>query len=890
MNSEIIKYRLLLIDDDSSFLKTNKEIMEESYKDIEVVTIGQSGVLGSDNFRSAGQNALDYLARVASGEEAAVHCILIDHNMPGMRGLDLLKEIKKNDNYAPVVMLTGDEEAMQWETIKSFENGTRGYLFKNSNTFHGELNTTIRRVYQEVIREKWLAALAEITSVDVNSITDRQGYAKHVCKNVARCFPRGVIFIRELTKENHLHLLAYHNLPDDLPQRLAVIDINDYPFVKEAFSHQEATFDNEAYKWEKKKLGKASEIPLKFDRAFFVPLRYANEKLGSLSIFLEKSQGFFLEEEKRYANALASVVAAMFFQYEYRRKLQKQARNVTEVIKLFDQATNEEAIYEELARHIHEEINIRLSNTEKGKTSVKIILPGTALLKTKAYLGMPRQQEPEMRALPEGNGISGWVAFHKKARLVLDKDKCQKEWLSTHDDMVSAVTVPLLNEVGRVIAVLNSENTKAGHFNEDDLAYAESLSHVAAVYVTRIRNRHFFDTILGILSDKDSGAGDLLRRVLTVIKEYTGYAAMIVAVKKRDGMISLVRCDGFNREEEYLIVQALQGNLPGTLPLISSRALQDAREYEWNRGDANQGHQPYFPSSEIKERIKSINVFLLRLSSGEPMGAFSLEFEIEHAIDSLQDETIGRILPIIARLLWDAEKHSALSREIDILRVDAAFHIAMRQIAHNLHHLSFNIGGQAIMIEETENLTEAGRENVNKIVEFASELDKLENDIRSLSHEPKPIAMPILSSWQEVEKIFAEKIKQNRIKLLLRIPETSVGYCDPVVLKTVLMNVIDNSIQAILNNPEEGKEPQVLLEYQGSETGGVLRVEDDGPGFQSITPEEAMQWFTTTRSAGGSGIGLPFSAELLRRCGGELKIVAPRELCGAAIEITLPAK
>jgi len=423
-------YRLLLVDDDSAFLTTTKLGLEGSYPNIEVVPIGESGTVGRDDFVSAGTNALEYLERARFGEEPLVHCILIDHNMSGMTGLDLLRRIRDRDEYAPVVMLTGDEVAMHGAAVESFDSGARGYLFKTSHTFWPELNTTIHRVYQEVVREKWLDILSNVAAIDVEALRSRESYANEVLDIVKARFPRRVAFFRERTSDGCLTLLACSNVPASLQDQLQSIDPDDYPFVKETLEFTRSTFDNMTHAWHKAELGKAADLPLDFDRAFCVPLRYATELLGSVSLYMDRSQGFFLQEEQSYADTLAKIVAATFFQYEYRHKLRVQAENVTRVIQDFSKAQDERDVYEILAAHIHKEVNVeKHPHRGKGMTVVKAILPGTDRMPLVGLLGEARKHNLEFRVSDQGNGISGWVAYTGKPRLVRNKNEHEETWV-----------------------------------------------------------------------------------------------------------------------------------------------------------------------------------------------------------------------------------------------------------------------------------------------------------------------------------------------------------------------------------------------------------------------------------------------------------------------------
>ena len=56
--------------------------------------------------------------------------VVTDWNMPGMQGIDLLKEIRKDDNLAhlPVLMVTA--EAKREQIIMAAQAGVNGYIVK----------------------------------------------------------------------------------------------------------------------------------------------------------------------------------------------------------------------------------------------------------------------------------------------------------------------------------------------------------------------------------------------------------------------------------------------------------------------------------------------------------------------------------------------------------------------------------------------------------------------------------------------------------------------------------------------------------------------------------------------------------------------------------------
>ncbi len=75
-------------------------------------------------FAQSGQEALDALKT----EAADVVLVLSDINMPGMTGLELLREIKSDYPELRVMMVTAYDDATMQE--EAFSHGAEGYLTK----------------------------------------------------------------------------------------------------------------------------------------------------------------------------------------------------------------------------------------------------------------------------------------------------------------------------------------------------------------------------------------------------------------------------------------------------------------------------------------------------------------------------------------------------------------------------------------------------------------------------------------------------------------------------------------------------------------------------------------------------------------------------------------
>lgn len=102
------RIRILVVDDEHDFLKLIKRRLTKRNVDVETVTNGEE--------------ALAFLA------EHPVDVVILDVRMPGMSGIDVLKEIRKRFRDVEVIMLTG-HGSMQ-SGIEGISLGAYDYILK----------------------------------------------------------------------------------------------------------------------------------------------------------------------------------------------------------------------------------------------------------------------------------------------------------------------------------------------------------------------------------------------------------------------------------------------------------------------------------------------------------------------------------------------------------------------------------------------------------------------------------------------------------------------------------------------------------------------------------------------------------------------------------------
>jgi two-component system chemotaxis response regulator CheY len=103
--------KILLVDDFSTMRRIIKNLLKD---------LGMTNVTEADD----GQTALPIL------KQGGIDFLVTDWNMPGMTGIDLLKEVRSDPNLAsmPVLMVTA--EAKKEQIIAAAQAGVNGYVVK----------------------------------------------------------------------------------------------------------------------------------------------------------------------------------------------------------------------------------------------------------------------------------------------------------------------------------------------------------------------------------------------------------------------------------------------------------------------------------------------------------------------------------------------------------------------------------------------------------------------------------------------------------------------------------------------------------------------------------------------------------------------------------------
>ena len=124
--------KLLLVDDDPAFRRLSAMALEEA--GIEHVAVG---------------SAKDALQALEEARDAPFDLILLDMELPGMKGWELLKLLRDKGRDIPVVLVTVLEDVS--DKVRALDLGADDYVVKPFSP--RELMARVRALFRRVVRE-----------------------------------------------------------------------------------------------------------------------------------------------------------------------------------------------------------------------------------------------------------------------------------------------------------------------------------------------------------------------------------------------------------------------------------------------------------------------------------------------------------------------------------------------------------------------------------------------------------------------------------------------------------------------------------------------------------------------------------------------------------------
>lgn len=195
-------------------------------------------------------------------------------------------------------------------------------------------------------------------------------------------------------------------------------------------------------------------------------------------------------------------------------------------------------------------------------------------------------------------------------------------------------------------------------------------------------------------------------------------------------------------------------------------------------------------------------------------------------------------------------------------------------IAHEINNPMAVIRSQAELIlnslhRTTELKPEYLQKGMERIISTSDRISRIIKGLKSLSRDATndPLLPTELKSIiQDTLAFCEEKLKEKTIKLDLMIKDHCEVLCRSVEISQVLLNLINNSIDAIEGTPS----PWIRIMVEEKGPMAEIKVIDSGNGIPKELAEKIILPFFTTKEVGkGSGLGLSISRRIIESHGGD---------------------
>lgn len=270
-----------------------------------------------------------------------------------------------------------------------------------------------------------------------------------------------------------------------------------------------------------------------------VPIKKEEELIGVLNIE-HPHLNAFTEDDLNLAGAIANLAAIAINNARIYEQLKVQRESQTKAIR--DISASIVASLE-LKQVLEKILDWTISLIREGSLGeIRLLNTDTNELVAE----YPKEGIQHTR-IPVGEGITGWVAQHKKSLLVPDVSK-DSRYKPCRWGIGSELAVPMLKD-DKLIGVLNIEHPRVNAFTEDDVKLAGAISNLASVAIENARQREAQVEAIGKISASIVGTLELNR----VIDEILDWTRSVMAEASLTGVLLP------DREKKQLITTQHRG-------------------------------------------------------------------------------------------------------------------------------------------------------------------------------------------------------------------------------------------------------------------------------------------------------------------------------------------
>ena len=207
-------------------------------------------------------------------------------------------------------------------------------------------------------------------------------------------------------------------------------------------------------------------------------------------------------------------------------------------------------------------------------------------------------------------------------------------------------------------------------------------------------------------------------------------------------------------------------------------------------------------------------------------------------------------------------------------------------VAHELNNPLTAILGYSQLLISSCQLPPQGIEYSDKLYKQAQRTHRIVQNLLSFArqHKPERIAVQLNQILQDTLALRDYDLRMSNVRVHFDLsPDLPTTAADPHQLQQVFLNLVNNAVDAILENSDDG---DLWVHTEAKDDRLFIEFTDNGPGVKDAS--RVFDPFYTTKPVGkGTGLGLSICYGIITEHGGTIRVrnVQPR---GASFTIELP--
>jgi signal transduction histidine kinase len=520
--------------------------------------------------------------------------------------------------------------------------------------------------------------------------------------------------------------------------------------------------------------------------------------------------------------------------------------------------------------------------------AMELVNPDRGTLEIEVYRGFPKSlEETELKV---GTGVTGWVALHGRP-LNLGDARQDPRYVEIDPLILSELAVPMLNDQGTVIGVVNIDSRRANAFDERDMKILTLL----AAEATRVLNRLWLIQQLRQTADHleiliDIAQGIVTKRQLEEILQIITTRALEI-IPCRLSAIFLRDAD-----ESTLSLRACSGPAaaPGLREVIrvgeSAIGTAFRRRKTVEIGDLPRMEEYHFPQLIQREKLASMLACPIQFEN-TAIGVLNIYTDYPHRFKDSEKRIFETLASLGATAIRNAELYERIFQSEEQLRRSerlTTLGLLSAEIAHEIRNpltviqLLFESLALEFAADDPRN------RDAHIIQEKLGQLESIVSRVLSFGKSQQELhaRFNLDRLIEDTLHLVRLKLKQSRVDLAFSADPANPPHVtvNKGQIQQAVLNLLINATEAM---PDGGRiEIATTIESSGEAPQAVIRISDTGRGIDPAIQDTIFDSFLTGRPD-GTGLGLSIVKRILKSHSGSVAIerTSPH---GTTMKMVLP--